>query len=163
MPIERRKTMRRQSDRDLLARLEELQRQVSGELSREQRHLRRRAIRHNCEASIGLKVATNYGGTDTWKLSEYPIPGRLIDLSSTGCSIFSKHQMAAGDRLALSINLLKGPVVQCSGTVRWTKAMPEHNGYANGVEFAEISSENRAKIDVFLKHLEAKLGLPGGD
>lgn len=159
MFIERRKTMRRQADRDLLARFDEAQQRSTGDMSREQRHLRRRAIRHSCQASIALRVATSYGGADTWTLSEQPIPGRLIDLSVDGCSIFSPNQMDIGDRLGLTINLLKGQPIQCLGVVRWTKAIVARNGYANGVQFTEVSIENQSKIDGFLKEVEAKIGL----
>ena len=159
MTIERRKFLRRQADRDLLAKLEELQQQGSGGMSREQRHLRRRAIRHNCQATLALRVATSYGHSDTWMPSDYPIPGKLIDLSVDGCSVFSPHKLDTGDRLALAINMPKGSRIQCEGIVRWTKAVAERNGYANGVQFTEMPGESRARLEAFLKKLEADLGL----
>ncbi len=156
---ERRKIMRRQSDRELRIQLEARQKRRADDASTGHGHLRRRAIRHNCKVRIALSVRTSFGGLDAWTHSEHPVPGRILDLSPDGCSLFSSEQMDIGARLALGIELPEAAVIQCAAVIRWTKAVPERSGYASGVQFVELSEENRKRINAFIQKIDATIGL----
>lgn len=159
MMQERRKVVRRQADRDMIRQLQELQGRRGEDGSREERHLRRRAIRHNCKVNMGLKVGHSSGFMDTWTVEEYPISGRILDLSPEGCSIFSGTQLDVGQDLSLIIEMRNGAKIRTGGNVRWTKAVREHNGFASGVQFIQIGAKDQQLINAFLKELDQTIGL----
>ncbi len=159
MLTERRRTVRRQSDREMLRQLDEMRGRKDDDASREQRHLRRRAIRHNCKAQVALKITHASGQNDTWTVEEFPLSGRILDLSPEGCSLFSAQQLDIGQELSLLIGMRNGGKIRAGGAVRWTKAVHEHHGYASGVQFTQIGPKDQQQINAFLKELDETIGL----
>lgn len=159
MLSERRKAARRQADRDMIRELAELRGDRSEDASREHRHLRRRAIRHNCKAQIALKITHASGLNDTWSVEQFPLSGRILDLSPEGCSLFSAQQIDIGQELSILIGMRNGGKIRAGGAVRWTKAVREHNGFASGVQFTQIAPGDRQLINQFLKELDESIGL----
>jgi len=133
------------------------------EMTREQRHRRRRTIRHDCKVQIALRVAFSENdpreGHDTWTVSEHAVKGRLLDLSHDGCSVFVKQPLEIGQALSLKIALKSGVTVPAQGVVRWTRAIHEHSGYGSGIQFASLSAEGRKEILKYLDYLERTIGL----
>ncbi len=156
---ERRKMLRRQADREMVHLLEQLQARRQEDRSREERHMRRRAIRHTCKVHIALRIHENWGRSDEWTVSEHPVKGRLLDLSDEGCSIFSRQQLDIGQKLNLIVVLRDGSKIRASGVVRWNKAVKEHDGYAAGVQFISIENGDRRRIHAFLMELDESIGL----
>ncbi|HPO17053.1 MAG TPA: PilZ domain-containing protein [Candidatus Hydrogenedentes bacterium] len=154
---ERRKTVRRQADRDMMQKLQEARR--GEDASREERHRRRRAIRHTCKVNMGLRIKHSTGQSDTWSETEHPIAGRILDLSLDGCSIFSGIQLDIGQDMNLVIEVRNGRKIQAAGIVRWTKYVREHAGFASGLQFTAISPKDRQTVDAFLKELDENIGL----
>ncbi len=154
---ERRKTLRRQADRDLLETLQKARR--SEDASREERHLRRRAIRHNCKVNLGLRIKHSTGYSDTWSETEHPIAGRILDLSAEGCSVFSGIQLDIGQDMNLIIEVRNGAKIHACGIVRWTKYVREHAGFASGLQFSSISPKDRQAVEKFLKELDETVGM----
>ena len=165
MQQERRKTVRRLADRQVIERLRELESGLSAgqraedDAAREQRHLRRRAIRHECKVRIALEVVHSTGHLDTWTADQYHVKGRLLDLSASGASLFTKEALGIGQRLALIIQLPQGGEVRARGEVRWSKGVPNRDGYASGVQFEQTGAQDRQRITRFLSHLDATIGL----
>ena len=159
MNQERRKQVRRQADRDMLARLQGLMTQQSEESRREMRHRRRHAIRHHCQVRIALKISQSAGGMDTWTMSEHPIKGRILDLSFDGCSLFTEHQPEIGQQLSLVIELRHAGQIKTTGLVRWTKTVPQYKGFASGVQFDHIDEKQLRQLQVFLKEMDQTAGL----
>jgi c-di-GMP-binding flagellar brake protein YcgR len=158
MDAERRKAARRQADRDMIHQLQETRRKKE-DASQEVRHLRRRAVRHNCKVNIGLKAVYASGGGDTWNAEEFPLSGRILDLSPEGCSIFSRDQMDIGQTPSLVIEIRKGGTIRAEGVIRWSKHVREHNGFASGVQFSNITTRDQQRITTFLHDLDENIGL----
>ena len=156
---ERRKTLRRQADRDLARRVEELERGGGEEGARELRHKRRRAIRHNCRVRIALRIGVSTGNSDVWTVDEHRIEGRILDLSADGCQVFCGHPLDIGQELNLTIELRGNRKVQSRGIVRWTKHVAQHHGYACGVQFAQIAPKDHKHVVAYLKELDETFGL----
>ena len=162
---ERRKLARRRQDREWLARLQELesgalagQRREDGQ-DREQRHLRRRAIRHECKVRIVLDVAHSSGNLDTWTQSRYHVKGRMLDLSVDGASVFTREALTIGQAVGLEIAIQQGDVFQVRGQVRWSKGVDQRDGFASGVQFERITPHDRQRIGKYLCHLDETIGL----
>ncbi len=154
---ERRKQVRRQTDRDSLG---ELQRFRDSEIgTKEHKRKRRHAIRHACHAVIDLEIATAAGGSDEWNVSHEQIKGRVLDLSETGASLFVKHAVAMGQAFRLEIEMYDGAKVEAIAETRWTKSMEAKGGYAIGIEFTQLTPAHQQVIQNFLKDLEASAGL----
>lgn len=157
--------IRRQADLQLFERLRELEaglaagQRVEDDATREQRHLRRRAIRHECRVRIALDVVHSAGNLDTWTADQYHVKGRLLDLSVSGASLFTKEVLGIGQRLALVIQLPRGGEVRARGEVRWSKGVPNRDGYASGVQFEQAGAQDRQRIGRFLSHLDETIGL----
>ena len=158
MSAERRKAMRRESDRDMIRQIQETRRKTE-DTSQEVRHLRRRAVRHNCKVNIGLKAVYASGTGDTWNAEEFPLSGRVLDLSPEGCSIFSRDQMDIGQKPSLVIEMRKGGTIRAEGVIRWSKHVREHSGFASGVQFSNITSRDQQRITAFLQELDENIGL----
>ena len=157
--VERRVYIRRQSDRDLLAKLRELEGKSDsgGESARKER---RRAIRHNCKVKIALMAGMAVGHSDSWSLAEFSIKGRILDLSNDGCSVFTKHQIDIGQRMRLVIQIMEGSdTIKSVGMVRWSKAVPEREGFAAGVQFLQLEPKAQSRILKFLEELDKTIGL----
>lgn len=156
---ERRKWIRRQADRALLENARSQRSASSHEEDNAARHMRRRVIRHHCQVRIRMKIRYSNGRDDTWSVTEHPIAGRLLDLSETGCSIFTKEQLEMGQELMLGLVLPDSKPIDVSGTVRWVKLVPDKGGCAHGAEFSGLTAAGRKAIEAFLKHLDETVGL----
>ena len=153
---ERRNQARRKSDRDLLDK-------VGGgndaQADSELRRVRRRAIRHNCTVHVALLLEYQVKGQETWSPEEHPVKGRILDLSGTGCSLFTSQCLEIGQKLSLGIVMKKGAEISTKGTVRWSKRIVEKRGYVSGVEFEGLGKRDANAIATFLQRLDDTTGL----
>lgn len=163
---ERRRVIRRQSDRALLQRVTELQAALnnlpdrrSESKSEDSGHARRHIIRHNCQVAIHVKVGVSSGYADTWDVSSVRVKGRILDLSTGGASLFTEQRFETGQELGLVIRLNDGDDIQATGVIRWVKMVPQKHGYASGVQFTHMNDKDRRLIGKFLTELEATVGL----
>ncbi len=163
---ERRKYIRRQADRDLLqryqallARVQQLESIASDEANRELRHKRRRTIRHICHVRVGLPIGFRSDKDDVWTVEQLPIKGRLLDLSAEGCAVFTHQNFEVGQTINLNIEVSGGRHIRSTGTVRWTKHLPEKGGYASGVQFQKLSDSDTKILHQFLDELDRTIGL----
>lgn len=159
MDQERRKFVRRASDREMINQLQHFRELSVGDASRDQRHKRRRAIRHTCTVKISVQVGLRQGGGDSWSMTDHPVAGRLLDLSGEGCQLFTRDLLEMGTQMSLLITLQTGEDIRAVGVVRWTKAVPEKKGYALGVEFTRADTDAQARIGAFLELLDRTGGL----
>lgn len=158
---ERRKLLRRQSDREVIQELEELRARGAQMLSGDRRH-RRRAIRHYCKVHMALKFSYQVGdGEDdsATKIEEHRIKGRILDLSPEGCAIFTAQNMDIGQELRLILSLRDGQRVPAEGIIRWTRVVSRQDGFASGVEFLNLSEEDHQQILDFLNELDETMGM----
>jgi len=156
---ERRKYFRRAADRELASQLQHFREQAAGDVNRDQRHKRRRAIRHTCTVKISVQVGVHPGRGNEWAMTDHPVAGRLLDLSADGCQLFTRDLLEMGTQLNLLITLQSGEDIRAVSVVRWTKAVPEKKGYALGVEFTRADHDAQARIQAFLEHLDRTGGL----
>jgi len=133
--------------------------EAGGGDTKEQRRKRRRAIRHTCSVHIAIKISSSSGNMDTWNVAAHPIKGRILDLSAEGCSVFTPQRLEIGQELKLIIVLEGGAQVNTSGSVRWTKDVDAHHGYASGVQFAALGSKDQKAIHALLAKLDRTIGL----
>lgn len=159
MMQERRKLIRRQADRELYERFRALHGVADTEAARAARHMLRRVIRHECQVQIALEIRHSAGGGDTWDVSPHPIAGRLLDLSETGCSLYTRDRLETGQTLRVLIAMPNAKKATAAGVVRWTKGMEEKGGYACGMQFSAISARDKGEIDAYIKRLDATAGL----
>ena len=159
MQQERRVWMRRQADRDMLENARAARVSSVPVDDKAARQMRRRVIRHNCQITIRLKMQYASGRGDMWGGTDQQIAGRLLDLSETGCSIFTKDRLEMGQQLLLSLVLPDSKPIDVSGIVRWVKLVPEKGGCAHGAEFSGLTPVGRTAIEVFLKRLDETAGL----
>lgn len=156
---DRRKFVRRASDRQLLSQIQNFQGQMEGEVNRELRQKRRRAIRHTCTVKISVQVGHRSGSSDTWNMTDHPVAGRLLDLSSDGCQLYTRDLLDIGAQLNLLITLQTGEEIRAVGVVRWNKAVPEKNGYGLGVQFTRADHDAQTRIQNFITYLDQTGGL----
>ncbi|MBL7647002.1 MAG: PilZ domain-containing protein [Candidatus Hydrogenedentes bacterium] len=156
---DRRKFVRRASDRQLLSQVQNFQGQVDGEVNRELRQKRRRAIRHTCTVKISVQVGHRSGASDTWNMTDHPVAGRLLDLSTDGCQLYTRDLLDIGAQLNLLITLQSGEEIRAVGVVRWNKAVPEKNGYGLGVQFTRADHDAQTRIQNFIHFLDQTGGL----
>lgn len=161
MPVqeERRRHLRRESDRILRSQLEHAREQAAGEINREMRHKRRRAIRHMCEVRIAIPMGHKNAHSNDWAMSDQRIAGRLLDLSVDGCQVFTRNQFEIGAMMNLQISLESREDIKAVGIVRWTKAVPEKGGFAIGVQFTRAEEHAQTAIQAFLARLDQTVGL----
>ncbi len=154
---ERRKLIRRTEDRLLRA---EYQRLLS-ESGREDgaRKLVRRAIRHHCTVQIALTGGMQSSRSDVWSPVQFSIKGRMLDLSVSGCSIFTREAFEPGQQVGLNIVLDEEGGVSCRAMSRWTKSLPEKGGFATGFQFSGLVGDGLHKVELFLKRMDATAGL----
>ena len=128
--------------------------------SDEEKHARRRAIRHNCAALIHLNMQYAAGGpVDTWQDASIKIKGRVLDLSAGGASLFTHERFEIGQPLRLTIILSDNVQINVGGQTRWVKAIPEKQGYTSGIQFQNATENDRVLIARFLNQLDATAGL----
>lgn len=163
---ERRKFIRRQSDRDLIQRfqalalrLQQLESMANEEENRELRHKRRRTIRHLCHVRIGMPISFRSDRDDIWTTEQLPIKGRLLDLSVEGCAIFTPQSFDIGQTINLNIEVSAGKHIRAVGSIRWTKHLLDKGGYASGIQFQKISAEDSKILSQFLNELDRTIGL----
>ncbi len=156
---ERRKYVRRESDRELLDQIRHLREQLAGQDNKELRHKRRRSIRHTCTVKINLQVGMRDARNEEWSMTDHPVAGRLLDLSADGCQLFTRDLLDIGAQMSLLITLQSGEDIRAVGVVRWNKAVPEKKGYALGVQFTRAEHDARERIGTFLEHLDRTGGL----
>ncbi|MBI2424683.1 MAG: PilZ domain-containing protein [Candidatus Hydrogenedentes bacterium] len=159
MALERRKLARRHADREILNELTKLRKESGSDSQKELRQLRRRAIRHHCEARIALRLNYQMGRADEWQVANHPIQARILDLSPEGCQIFAAQPLDIGSELSLQLNVAQQPPMQAIGIVRWMKGVPNKRGFACGVEFMAVKDDAQKRIQHFLKDLDDNIGL----
>jgi len=159
-PEERRRTVRRQADRDLQQQVERLlsliERRGGDEAKGRQR---RRIIRHNCKVGIEMLIGRAVGFSNDWSVDAVKVRGRVLDLSPGGASLYTKQPFETGQQLRLAVTLPEGGALNTHATVRWVKAMPERKAYASGVQFTHVSDADRKLVEEFLAELDATAGL----
>ena len=158
MNQERRRFVRRAADREIYNQLQHFRELSAGEVNREQRHKRRRAIRHTCTVRISVQVGVRHGAGD-WCMTDHPVAGRLLDLSADGCQLFTRDIHEVGTQMSLLISLQTGEDIRAVGVVRWSKGVPEKKGYALGVQFTRADNDAQARIEAFLDYLDRTGGL----
>ena len=157
---ERRKVIRRQADHQLLLRMRELESASRNcEVSHEAKRARRHAIRHSCAVAISVAMGYTSGYADTWTVESAKIPGRILDLSEGGASLFTKQRFETGQQLGLAIRLRGGAIINTKSVIRWVKDAPEKGGFALGVQFCGVAAKDQSQITKFLAELDATLGL----
>jgi len=156
---ERRKMVRRQTDREMIKRFQAMGAEGESPESRELRHLRRRAIRHHCQVHIAIKVSHASASDDVWTVDEFKVKGRILDLSAEGCSLFTLQQLDIGQELNLIIELQNGKRIRACGVIRWTKRVTDRNGFASGVQFTHIQPGDQRLVLAFLEELDRTIGL----
>lgn len=159
MPEERRRALRRQADRDLLARFRALSDAAAHADGKQLRQKRRHAIRHQCAVEIALRIGFSSGNSDLWHSGEHRIKGRILDLSVEGCSLFTRQNLDIGQAMALVIHIEGGADIRANAVVRWTKAVPERGGFASGAQFERLADPEARAIHAFLDRLDRTIGL----
>jgi len=157
---ERRRGLRRTSDRQLWEAYNRLKHEAeeNGGVSGA-RKLLRRAIRHHCKVTIALEGGIQSGRSDTWRPMDFSVKGRVLDLSSEGCSLFTRDAIPIGTNMMLRIELEDYGTIESRATVRWSKAIPAKGGVASGTQFAGLSAPHQRRVEEFLKHLDHTAGL----
>ncbi|MFM1918421.1 MAG: hypothetical protein RLZZ303_55 [Candidatus Hydrogenedentota bacterium] len=156
---ERRKLTRRTDDRMLRAAYEKLKAELDAGGASGARKLLRRAIRHHCTVQIALTGGFQSGRGDVWSPVQMNVKGRMLDLSGSGCSIFTRDAFEVGARVGLNIVLDKEGGVHAEAVARWGKALPEKGGYATGFQFNGLSRDDERKLDSFLRRMDETAGL----
>ena len=153
---ERRKRLRRETDRRMAERLKGKSVDEASEYLKRQR---RRAIRHRCIAKISVDVVTKAGTSGEWKGRTDSIKARVLDLSETGASFFTPIPLSTGQQTKFQIFLPDGSYIEGSAEVRWTKETSSRNGFAAGLRFVQLPPAEEAKVRAFLEELDRTLGL----
>lgn len=156
---DRRKFVRRASDRQMISRLQQLAGQAGEEEAREMRHKRRRAIRHTCTVRISMQVGHRGGAGENWNMTDHPIAGRLLDLSTDGCQLYTRDLLDIGTQLSLLITLQSGEEIRAVGLVKWNRALPEKGGFGLGVQFTRADHDAQSRIQKFIAYLDQTGGL----
>ncbi len=159
MQEERRKFIRRESDRVLRSQLSHAREQAAGEINRELRHKRRRAIRHTCGVQLSIPMGHRDAHSNDWRMSAQPIKGRLLDLSTDGCQVFTRDGFEIGAVMNVLVTIETNVEIKAVGIVRWTKAVPEKQGFALGVQFTRAEADAQSQIQKFLDRLDKTIGL----
>jgi c-di-GMP-binding flagellar brake protein YcgR len=155
---ERRKTLRRQSDRELLQQVQYLRERRSGH-TEEDKQRRRRAIRHHCAVSLSIRVGYSSGTNSAYEYNEQQVKGRVLDLSPTGCAVFARQALPNGSDVGLQIHLDNRGDIAARGVVRWTKGVDAREGFACGIEFTKLQPRERDQIAMFLRDIDENIGL----
>lgn len=152
---ERRKLLRRQSDRNLA---EGTKGKSAEEAEDYLKRQRRRAIRHHCMAKLTIDVVSKAGVSGEWKGRTDSIKARVLDLSETGASVFAAVPLSTGQRTQVQVFLPDGSQIEALAEVRWTKEKDSKGGYAAGLRFVQIGAKDEIRVRAFLQDLEETLG-----
>lgn len=158
MMDERRKTIRRANDYALIEAYNRLKLQA-GDEDGAMRKLARRAIRHHCTVQIARTGPSFTGGGDVWSPVTFSIKGRVLDLSLSGCSTFTKDTFEVGQTVGLGLSLEQVGEVRCKAIAKWAKALPEKGGYATGFQFQGLTGDDCRRVEAFLKRMEQTAGM----
>lgn len=156
---ERRKLKRRTEDRQLRAEYEKLMAELEAGGSSESRKLIRRAIRHHCTVQISLTGGMQSGRSDVWSPVQMSVKGRMLDLSASGCSIYTRDAFEGGSKVGLNIVLDEEGGVQVGAVARWSKVLVDKGGHATGFQFQGLTQDNQRKLEVFLRRMDETAGL----
>jgi hypothetical protein len=154
---ERRSLVRRQADRDLLE--QTLDRRQADERSTERRRKRRHVIRHNCKAALDVQIGQKKTDGDGYLIRTHTIPGRILDLSATGASLFTHHAVEVGDDFRLVLLLENNEPIEAIAVARWVKRVEAKNGFASGIQFVKLNLEDQQRLERFLEQISATAGL----
>lgn len=149
--------VRRQADREMIQQLNLLRERRSANHDDERQ--RRRAIRHHCAVSLALRVGFAAGSGEAMSYNTHQVKGRVLDLSPTGCAVFTREPIPIGTEIGLIIHLEHAGDVPARGVIRWSKGVSAREGYACGIQFTGIQAKERDHIAKFLKHLDENIGL----
>ncbi len=78
----------------------------------------------------------------------------VTNLSHSGMSIITKGYMEIGDKINMSIYLSGDNIISFLCEIKWSDVIWPNNMY--GVQIVEISDENKAKYEEYIKKLERK-------
>jgi hypothetical protein len=155
---ERRKITRRQADRELAGRMQQMETTGDSDMDKERRHLYRQAIRHNCTLQVAIRFKHTMGNSDVWSASEQGIKGKLQDLSDNGAMVVTEHQLEIGQELSLRVKLRTGGEVNAIGAVRWTKLVEHAKFFASGVQFTQLADSDGKRLRSFLTEMIKTVG-----
>ena len=123
--------------------------------AKELQHERRRTIRH--KVKVHIQMIIRYAIAGVLSESTLNVKGRVLDLSTHGCRLFTKKQFDEGQVLRLTIYIPWQAKVVSKAIVRWCKPLPEKEGYASGVSFKGLPEKSLKAIAKFLDRLESKI------
>ena len=123
--------------------------------AKELQHEIHRTIRHKVKVRIEMIIRYSIAGV--WSESALAVKGRVLDLATDGCRLFTKRQFDEGQELRLTIHMPWQPKVVSQAVVRWCKALPEMEGYASGVKFKGLAEKDLKVIAKFLGRIESKI------
>lgn len=92
-------------------------------------------------------------------MSDQPIKGRLLDLSTDGCQVFTRDGFDIGAVMNVLVVIETNVEIKAVGIVRWTKSVPEKKGFALGVQFTRAEADAQSNIQAFLDRLDKTIGL----
>ncbi len=108
---------------------------VSGWLSSNDRTERRRRLRH----PLVMRVDAAVGGRP-------PVPGQIVDASSTGCRIELPERVAEGEAVKLTLHGISGSTdLMLSAEVRWRRTTAE-GGEVAGLRFTGTAAVFAGKL-----------------
>jgi uncharacterized protein (TIGR02266 family) len=95
-------------------------------------------VRYAIEIEVGIESDSNF------------FVGFTENFSQSGVFVATYAARPLGSRLAITLNLPNGEVLQLNGTVRWQRAASTDGWPGMGVQFEGVSAEDEAKIRKFL-------------
>lgn len=156
---ERRHLVRRQADRALQKRLDEIEQWQGDVPQSELRKRRRHAIRHNCIAHLSLRIVHTPLTSEGWSQEDFSLKTRVLDLSAQGCALFVPQPLEVGQRVSLMVVIRSGSKACAHGTVRWNRDITKRQGFASGIEFHQLQPKDLQLIQHFLRELDDTIGL----
>ena len=109
--------------------------------------------------SLSVRIGMAAGGKEAFTYTDHNVKGRILDLSPTGCAIFTRESLSNGTDVGLVIHLDQGGDIAARGHVRWTKGVDAREGFASGIEFDNLGQPSRDLIARFLRHLDENIGM----
>ncbi len=156
---ERRKALRRESDKALIDRVRELETRFAEFAEKKEcKRKRRHVIRHTCKVKIQMLIGHAAGYSNDWDFDAVAIPGRLLDLNTDGAQLFTKQRFETGQHLRLTIELRDGARIHAPADIRWVRDLPEKGGFCSGVAFKGLANADRKAVTAFLRELDASAG-----
>jgi hypothetical protein len=155
---ERRTTIRRESDRQLVAQVGQASEVVAKEKTKQQQRALRHAIRHTCKALLEIEFSYQSGDDETWTTTRQEVQGRVLDLSNDGAAFFIRQAATTNQLCGFRIDLYDGTTITGQAEIRWVKQQKSAKGYSVGAQFQRIDNVNADRIKHFLAELDATLG-----